>query len=191
MFNLIPSPKAWVECVLENFDDFLLDHASAEKKASGMALNMLSHYPDKSDLVSKMTELAIEELNHFKEVLKLIQERKLQLKGDEKDPYVNQMIKQIGKGKEQYLIDRLIVAGIIEARGHERFALIAKHLPDSEAQLKQFYQAITRSEERHAEQFIALAHQYSNTIDVEQRLHELIEQEGRIFQTLAIKPALH
>lgn len=191
MLNISPSPEAWITCVLENFDTFLLDHASAEKKASGMAVNMLSHYPDKTDLVKKMADLAIEELTHFKEVLKIIQDRGLQLKGDQKDPYVNEFLKSLGKGKEQYLIDRLLIAGIIEARGHQRFALVAEHLPDHESQLKSFYQSIARSEERHASQFIDLAHQYGENIDVEQRCSELLEKEAEIVARLPIRPALH
>ena len=60
------TPPAWTTTVLENFDQFLLDHASAEKKASGMAVNLLSHYPDPTELVKLMTDLAIEALNHFR-----------------------------------------------------------------------------------------------------------------------------
>lgn len=191
MLNLQASPAGWIQCVLADFDNFLLDHASAEKKASGMALNLLSHYPDKQELVSKMTELAIEELKHFKEVLKIIQDRKLQLKGDEKDPYVNRLIKLIGKGKEQYLVDRLIIAGIIEARGQERFGLIAEHLPEPETKLKTFYQSITRSEGRHAEQFIELAKTYAVTIDVDSRCQEFIQTEAKILLELPIKASLH
>ena len=82
MLKIKPSGTAWIECVLADFDSFLLDHASAEKKASGMAINMISHYPDKPFLVQRMAELAIEELNHFKEVIKLIHERNLQLAAD-------------------------------------------------------------------------------------------------------------
>lgn len=191
MLNLQASPAAWIQCVLADFDNFLLDHASAEKKASGMAINLLSHYPDKQELVSRMTELAIEELKHFREVLKIIQDRNLQLKGDEKDPYVNRLIKLIGKGKEQYLVDRLIIAGIIEARGQERFGLIAEHLPESETKLKNFYQSITRSEARHAEQFIELAKTYAVTIDVDLRCQEFIKTEAKILMELPIKAGLH
>ena len=50
------TPRAWTETVLADFDSFLLDHAMAEKKASGMAISMLSHYPDKVDLVAAMAE---------------------------------------------------------------------------------------------------------------------------------------
>ena len=39
---------------MADFDSFLLDHAAAEKKASGMAISMLSHYPDKVELVAAM-----------------------------------------------------------------------------------------------------------------------------------------
>ena len=58
----------WVEVVLADFNTFLSDHASAEKKASGMALSMASHYPDRPDILIAMTDLAIEELTHYKPV---------------------------------------------------------------------------------------------------------------------------
>ena len=48
---LYQTPAAWIEAVLADFDTFLRDHASAEKKASGMAINMISHYPDRTRLV--------------------------------------------------------------------------------------------------------------------------------------------
>lgn len=191
MLKLKPSSKAWIECALANFNLFLLDHASAEKKASGMAINLISHYPDKPYLVQRMAELAIEELNHFKEVIKLIHERNLQLAADEKDNYVNAMLSQIRTGKEVYLIDRLLIAGIIEARGFERFGLIAEHLPEQENTLKSFYQTITRSEERHAEQFIELAQRYAKEVDVDKRCAELLEYESGIIDSLPVRPALH
>ena len=59
---LVDTPAAWIETVLANFNSFLLDHAAAEKKASGMAISMLSHYPDRIELVAAMADLAVEEL---------------------------------------------------------------------------------------------------------------------------------
>ena len=47
---------------MTDFDAFLLDHAACERKASAMAMSMVSHYPDKPDLVMAMADLAIEEL---------------------------------------------------------------------------------------------------------------------------------
>ena len=73
---------------MSNFDSFLLDHAAAEKKASGMAMSMLSHYPDKVELVMAMADLAIEELSHYREVVKWIHRRGLLTAADKKDPYI-------------------------------------------------------------------------------------------------------
>ena len=42
--------RAWLDTVLADFDAFLADHASCEKKASGMAMSMIAHYPDKPRL---------------------------------------------------------------------------------------------------------------------------------------------
>ena len=126
---LCSSPDTWLTCVLDNFDQFLLDHAAAEKKAAGMALSMLSHYPDRTQLVTAMSELAVEEMVHFREVIKHIQQRQLQLGADKKDPYVNEIRSWIRSDSEAYLLDRLLTGAVIEARGAERFALVAAALP--------------------------------------------------------------
>lgn len=181
--------SAWVEAVIADFNLFLNDHAQAEKKASGMAMSMLSHYPDKPDLVSAMIDLSIEELAHFREVIKLMQTRGLQLGSDEKDPYVNQIRKHMRKGKEVYMLDRLLTAAIIEARGCERFGLIAKHHPDAE--LQRFYQLIADSEDKHHLLFIDLAEKYFAEKDIEIRLGELLDIEASIVESLPIRAALH
>ena len=131
---------------MDNFDQFLLDHAAAEKKAAGMALSMLSHYPDRTRLVTAMSELAVEEMVHFREVIKHIQQRQLQLGADKKDPYVNEIRSWIRSESEVYLLDRLLTGAVIEARGAERFALVATALPSGE--LQRFYASLARSEAR-------------------------------------------
>lgn len=181
--------SAWVDAVIADFNLFLNDHAQAEKKASGMAMSMLSHYPDKPDLVSAMIDLSIEELAHFREVIKLMQTRGLQLGSDEKDPYVNQIREHMRKGKEVYMLDRLLTAAIIEARGCERFGLIAKHHPDAE--LQRFYQLIADSEDKHHLLFIDLAEKYFAEKDIEIRLGELLDIEASIVESLPIRAALH
>ena len=85
------TPVSWAEIVVDAMDEFLPDHAAAEKKASGMAMGMVSHYPDRPELVLAMIDLAIEELNHYRAVVKLMNERGLCLLPDEKDPYVNRL----------------------------------------------------------------------------------------------------
>lgn len=183
------TPSAWVEAVLADFDSFLIDHAAAEKKASGMAMSMLSHYPDKTDVVDAMVSLAIEELAHFREVIKLMHQRGLILGADSKDLYVNSLRQLMRKGTDVYLLDRLLIGSIIEARGCERFGLIAAALPEGD--LKQFYVAITESEARHEGLFLDLACTYFDQSTVDQRMNELLDAEAAIVAELPIVAALH
>ena len=182
------SPE-WVQTVLADFDEFLLDHAAAEKKASGMAISMLSHYPDKLELVSTMADLAVEELSHYREVVKWIHARGLITAADTKDPYVIEFRKSIRQGQDIYLMDRLLTASIIEARGAERFGLVAEAL--EEPGIKQFYTAIARSEERHYETFLNLAYLYLPQVEVDERWQELLEIEADIVRSLPLRAALH
>ncbi|MFL0804658.1 MAG: tRNA-(ms[2]io[6]A)-hydroxylase [Agarilytica sp.] len=179
----------WVETVLSDFDAFLIDHAAAEKKASGMAVSMLSHYPDRKELVEAMIDLSIEEMTHFREVVKIMTQRGLILGADKKDAYIAQLRNLTRKGSDVYFLDRLILGGIIEARGCERFGLVAKALPSGD--LKKFYLAITESESRHENLFIELANIYFPTDIVNARVDELLDEEARICESLPIISALH
>jgi len=181
--------KAWLDAVMADFDSFLLDHASCEKKASGMAISMISHYPDKPDLVKEMLNLAIEEMSHFRDVVRIILDRQLEPAADGKDEYVNRLHKAMDKGKEAYMLDRLLIASIVEARGAERFGMIAAAL--AQGKLKKFYQAITDSESRHYQLFLNLAEIYYEETAITPRLNELLDIEAQIIRTLPFRAALH
>lgn len=183
------TPPSWAENIVDAMDDFLPDHAAAEKKASAMALTLVAHYPDKARLVTNMIDLALEELGHFRAVVKIMQERGLTLLPDEKDAYVNALRGCCRQGSEQYFLDRLLIAGIIEARGAERFGLIAEALPEGD--LKRFYRSITRSELTHEGLFLELAEHYFDAKELEARLEELLLEEAAIAQALPFRPALH
>ncbi len=183
------TPIQWTETVLKDFDSFLIDHAAAEKKASGMAMSMISHYPDRIRLVQEMIELSIEELAHFREVVKIMHSRDLVTASDEKDAYVNQLRQTFRKGTEVYLLDRLLIAGIIEARGCERFGLIAEAL--EAGKLQKFYHSIATSEFRHQKLFIELANEYFPEKEVQHRLDQLLEIEAKIVAALPFRAALH
>ncbi|MEZ7951623.1 MAG: tRNA isopentenyl-2-thiomethyl-A-37 hydroxylase MiaE, partial [Halioglobus sp.] len=75
------------------------------------------------------------------------------------------------------------------ARGAERFALVANALEPGP--LKKFYQSIARSEARHFELFLELAHKYLDHDMIEQRWDELLDIEADIVATLPIRAALH
>lgn len=183
------SSPDWLQAVIDDFDGFLVDHAANEKKASGMALTLAAHYPDKPDLVAAMIDLAIEELSHYRDVFKLIRGRSLTLPPDTKDRYVNQLRALIRRGSDAYFLDRLLVAGVIEARGLERFGLLAGAL--TAAPLKTFYGNIAQSEARHAQLFVDFAEQFYTSDLVTARLDALLTAEAQILADLPIRALLH
>ena len=183
------TPTAWVDTVLANFDEFLNDHASNERKASAAAMSMIAHYPDKAELLSEMVDLALEELSHYRQVLKLMLENKQTPSPDEKDPYVNQLLKHIRKCPSDYFMDRLLSAAVIEARGTERFGLIAEHHQDEK--MRRFYAALEKSEANHHNLFITLAKKFFAADEVDTRWNEWLEIEAETMLAQPIRARLH
>ncbi len=185
----VPTSPVWIETVLKDFDSFLLDHAACERKASATAMTLLLHYPDRRELVSAMIELAQEELSHFGQVYERVAERGLVLSPDAKDPYVNRLTREFRQGSEAYFLDRLLVTGIIEARGCERFGLVAEALPPGA--LKDFYETLTAAEARHRGLFLRLARVYFDEATIGERLDQLLEVEAGILSELPLRAAVH
>jgi tRNA-(ms[2]io[6]A)-hydroxylase len=183
------TPRAWVDTVLDSFDEFLNDHAANERKASAVAMSLVAHYPDKARLLSEMVDLALEELGHYRQVIKLMLARNITPAPDEKDPYVNQLLKKIRKGPDDYFLDRLLVAAVIEARGTERFGLIATH--HSDAQMRKFYGALEKSEANHHQLFLDLANDFFAAEVVSNRWQEWLELEAEIMLAQPIRARLH
>jgi tRNA 2-(methylsulfanyl)-N6-isopentenyladenosine37 hydroxylase len=185
---LVPTRADWVDAVRADFDAFLRDHAACERKASATAMTLASHYRDKETLVTEMVDLACEELSHFRKVYAAIVARGGQLGDDTKDRYVRELLALARRAPDVYLLDRLLTAGVIEARGCERFQLLAEALePDMAA----FYADFARSEARHAGLFVRLAKMYFTEGDVAARWDELSRAEAEILGALPARAALH
>ncbi len=181
---------AWVETVLADFDTFLRDHAACERKASATAMALISHYPDRDELVEAMVPMAQEEMLHFAQVYTLLKSRGQRLGGkDIKDPYVNALRALMRGGRDGYFMDRLILSGLIEARGCERFGLIAEHAPTE--RLRSFYDDIGRSESRHHGLFLRLARTYFPQDEVQARHQELLDSESEIMLAQPLRAAVH
>ena len=188
--KLASSSCEWLQSVQKNFDAFLIDHALNERKASASAMTLVAHYPDRAQLVEVMIELAIEELNHFKQVMKIIASRNLIIENEKKDPYVNELRRHMKKSDSgAYLLDRLLSGAVIEARGEERFSLLAENLSDQA--LRSFYARISASEARHFCLFLDLADKYFHRKTIEDRLSEWIEIEKLAIESLPITNRLH
>lgn len=186
---LSETPKEWLESVLADFDTFLLDHANCERKVSANNMQFIVRYPDRKEILEPLIRMAREELEHFHQVYLLLSQRGLTLKHDSKDEYINLLLKQVRTGRDERLLDRLLLAGVVEARGCERLSILAEAL--EEKSLKEFYQDLTRCEARHHSQFLKLAGFYFNEKEINQRHHDFLEYESEAIKSLPIRPALY
>ena len=133
--------------------------------------------------------LAIEELRHFRAVHEQLLVRGLTLTRDSGDPYAQRLLKQARHGRTERLVDRLLLAGLIEARSNERLELLAEALP--EPAMREFYRGLARAEAGHAQLFLDLALQHDKPDTVRGRLAELARAEAEIVAELPIEPRIH
>jgi tRNA-(ms[2]io[6]A)-hydroxylase len=184
------TPPEWADQVLKNFDSFLQDHADCERKASSMAMSFVAKCPDKTEIIPELIDTALEELEHFKMVYELMKKRGISLpKSMPKDQYIDDLIRQCRSSVEERLMDRMLLASIIECRGAERFKLVADAAEDPE--IKSFYKKLWTSEAKHGHIFVKFALVYWPEDEVYKRLEELNIIEGEICSKLEWRPALH
>ena len=190
MFDLrIATPESWLEPVLADFDAFLLDHAACERKASATGMSFVVRYPDRREILEPMIAFAREELEHFHIVYRLIEKRGLQLARDEKDAYVNELRSHMRTAGDDLFLDRLLVAGVVEARGCERLGMVARALEDPE--LKDIYLELTKAESRHHALFLRLARRYFDEPVVADRLAFFLDREAELVARLPHRAAVH
>lgn len=180
------TPKRWIEAALENPALLLIDHAQCEKKAASTAMSLMFRYVDRPELLTKMSQLAREELLHFEQVVGLMQERGIDYSHIQASRYAEGLREHVAREEPQRLIDILIVGAFIEARSCERFARLIPYLDEP---LAKFYRSLVRSEGRHFEDYIGLAELYADKAVVAERVarfaaHEqaLIESEDAMFR---------
>lgn len=186
----VASSQEWIDCVLGNFDQFLIDHADCERKASSMAMSFVAKYPDRTEIIPELIATGIEELEHFRDVYELMERRGVLLPDKmAEDTYVKSLIKLCRHTRDERFIDRMCVASVVETRGAERFRLIAENIEDPE--LSTFYKRLWISEAKHGHIFAKMLLNYFTEEQVYPRLEYLTEQEAEIIQSLPIRPALH
>jgi tRNA 2-(methylsulfanyl)-N6-isopentenyladenosine37 hydroxylase len=186
----IPTSQKWLEHVLAHFDEFLLDHAACERKASATGMAFVARYPDRAEMLGPMIEFAMEELEHFHRVYLKIAERGLTLLPDYKDEYVQSLRALSRRGGDEGLIDSLLVAGVVEARGCERLKMVADALAVTDP-LKDMYMDLARAESRHHAFFFRLARLYGGEEHVRSRADELLTHEAEIITRLPVHARVH
>ena len=185
----LTSSSRWLDQVDQHLDEILIDHAHCEKKAAATALNLMFAYVENEALCRQMTEIVNEELDHFHQVCDLLKARGIPVRRLKPSSYAGRLKDLVRKDEPERVVDRLLVASLIEARSCERFDLLRRHV--SEPELAQFYDSLFESEARHHRTYVRLAEDYQEPAIVKQRLQELAVEEARIIEEGDSLPRMH
>lgn len=177
-----PTPDQWIEEAVGRLPELLLDHANCELKAASTALGFIYRYPERPALARQMSRLAREELRHFEQVRKILEEMSIPFKHVSASRYAGSLRDAVRKHEPQRLLDLLLVGALIEARSCERFAALIPRLPDK---LGKFYAGLLDSEARHFEHYLGFT-ESELQLDAAQRdtrLDELKALEASLITT--------
>ena len=187
--KLLTDPR-WANIAEGNLEEILTDHAWCEQKATTNAITIITMVPEHTELITALLEIAKEELEHFQMVHEIIKKRGYTFGRERKDDYVGQLFKFIVQGtRENYIIDRLLFAAMIEARSCERFKVLTENIKDEE--LKAFYKELMISEANHYTAFIGFARKLGDPETVNKRWEEWLEYESIIIQSYGKKESIH
>ena len=183
------SDTRWLKHVQGHLDEILIDHAHCERKAATVALNLLNAYAENRELAKEMSTIVLEELEHFHLVVAHLDKRGIVFRRLQPGPYGRRLNGLVRPSEPDRAIDRLLIAGLIEARSCERFRLLSQHVAD--ADLAQFYASLFESEARHHSTYTRLAEHFAPRDVVRQRLEILSAAEAEIIAEGSHLPRMH
>lgn len=153
-------------------------------------MSLVAKYPNRVEIIPELIEIAIEELEHFQSVYKIMESKGIQFSHSiHEDLYIKALMKAQHDGLEERFLDRLLIASVVETRGAERFKLVADSLEDEE--LSKFYKMLWTSEAKHGHVYVKMALHYFPEDKVYKRLEWWVAKEAEIVSTLPFRAALH
>ena len=190
MFGLeYQTPAEWVQRVERDLPALLSDHAHCELRAAASAQALIVRNPRRSGFVAELLELAQEELEHFGAVSRELAARGGRLGHKRPNPYAEALLARSAADRGDAFLDRLLLAGLIEARSLERFQLLAAHLGD--ARLAELYASLVPSESRHHTLFLERAREFFGDARAGRRLARLRSLEAEIVAALPFAVRVH
>ncbi len=183
------SSENWLELALSNPIEILIDHAHCERKAAGVAIQLMFRYPSEPDLAEVLSPIAREELEHFEKILFLLKDLGHSLKALKPPPYGAELAKCVRKDEPYRMLDSFLIAGLIEARSHERLSLLA--LNSERKSFNLLYESLLESEARHFGIYWKLAQTKFSKNETNKRLEELSNIESEILSQTFSLPRIH
>jgi len=177
------TPRAWVEEAARRWPELLSDHANCEKKAASTALSLMFAYPDDRRLSQRMARLAREELRHFEQVDKLMQQLGVAPLRVPPGRYAGELRRCMATRDPLRKLDLMLAGALIEARSCERFECVAPRLPPA---IGDFYADLAVAEKRHGTLYLQLAEEAAAAVPgggealYRERLQVLCAVEGEL-----------
>jgi tRNA-(ms[2]io[6]A)-hydroxylase len=173
---------SWADIAKVNLEQILTDHAFLEQKAASNAVSIIINYSEETELVKEMSNIAIEEMQHFKMVHLLMVKRGMVLGREQKNDYAIRLQKFFNKTKDRKnaLVQRLLIAALIEARSCERFKVFSENMEDEE--LSKFYKNLMISEANHYTTFLKFARAYEDRELVDEKWNALLAFEAQMMR---------
>lgn len=192
----VPTDDAWIELAMADLDRVLVDHAHCEMKAAANAISLGARHPDDLEMVTSLSLLAREELEHFERAIAFLARRGLALGPPPEDTYAVALRRAARAALPDVppLVQRLLVGALIEARSCERFKLLAARMRGPELEgLRSFYEELFACEARHFRTYVDLARRAVRSAGageagadaiVDAALARLAREEGAIVRSL-------
>ena len=183
----LPTDPRWINLADKRLDEILIDHAYCELKAATTCISLIQLYSSKDYLVERLSPVVAEEWSHFRMVRVEMKSRNIKFGNQRKDEYVAKLASFLRKGgnEEDRLLDKLLMAALIEARSCERFRLLSENISDHD--LRKFYHDLMASEAAHYRMFIDIAKNYVAEDKVKSRWQEWLNFEESIMADLEIR----
>jgi tRNA-(ms[2]io[6]A)-hydroxylase len=182
-------PADWLPKVLANLPAVLVDHAHLERKAATTAMN-LEKYRDLYERVGELNAIAIEELQHFELVLRLLKQRGIPFGQPYPSPWITGLMRSIRNGQRHQAIDHLLCCALIEGRSCEKFQFLAHELKPVDAQLADFYASLVESEGNHYATYLLMARGIDDA-ESERRLDYYLDLDAKLIREPNPLPMLH
>tara|TARA_B100001778_G_C18300781_1_gene499711 strand:- start:239 stop:691 length:453 start_codon:yes stop_codon:yes gene_type:complete len=146
-------------------------------------------YPTEANLAEVLSPLAREELEHFEQILDFLKDLGHSLKKLKPPPYGSELAKNVRKEEPYRMLDSFLIAGLIEARSHERLSILA--LNSEKKSFRILYESLLESEARHFGIYWKLAKTKFSKDETFKRLEELAKIESKILLDTYYLPRVH